>query len=469
MSLLELGRQAGILEFNRETGRYFLDSFGCARIFIAPPLIVALCISAWSVWTSDEHGLAWSVWSGMKWHGQTIWLKQGDVTYISSIGLGVMLLHLAIAVALGLWIFANSGGKRFTRKIEALLDGRSLNSIGVRPDAGLSLKDRTLFDEVCTMGTLDWLLVVSKVALCIFNVKSIYGRFVGLPERDPDELLNLASHIVGWCEAIFLAGVLAEMCLIRGGQVIVGLIVGLLPPPPRPNPMLLMFGVTETPERTRLHRLIRFRGLGVEQITSRIKMLGGWSALRLITLLDSSRLLAVAKGAWAWPGFYGIESSVVRAVSVSTMVGLMLGAGAIGILTLNCKIKGLDFVTEEFYYDWSWAEWLALLAFANNVAGIANLPAVAEPTVLNLACRNGEDKAERERRVGTSRILLVATFIDRYGFWHAWALALAHNEERWMKLFLKNDEGFEWTVRMHDPADESAQALTTSGELARSQ
>lgn len=188
-----------------------------------------------------------------------------------------------------------------------------------------------IIDEIALRGIFDrtavqlglFALVVGR---CILVLVVSYGQFASLPVRDPNEKMNMSLHIASWLESAWLTNLVIE---------------------------LLVF-VNEC-------------GFSPQGIAQHLKTIAGFSLLQCLPLLSPQYLVDMFEEMTAK---YDPSIAVLQLLAWSSI----MGGGA--LLSFLVKIKELDFVSNEFYYDWSIFEMFKLACFVNSIASLGT-PSIA--------------------------------------------------------------------------------------------
>jgi len=160
-------------------------------------------------------------------------------------------------------------------------------------------------------------VIIAHLMLVCLNTYSIVSRFFKLPPRDPFKPMNEASYLIAWFE------------LIGAGIGLLMLSMGIV-----------MVFITAVPN-------------SMDLICWGIRLLKSFSAIMCIDLI--------------------VPTNVVDSFKSDQVIGSILALigrsalGMCGVFALVNKIATLSFVNMELYSDWSYAQWVVVLAFVNNV------------------------------------------------------------------------------------------------------
>jgi len=212
------------------------------------------------------------------------------------------------------------------------------------------------------------------LARAFFNVAMILYRFISLPLRDPGSLANEAKHAAGWVELFavvqlasgFAGAYRINDCIILGTileaiTIVVWCVsaVSFLTVQSSECFMMvfavfILLLVFATSASTCYASASQLRG------AAQYSVLGALAALSPASL--SSR--------WNHLENFGCMRVLIMAIIVPFYA-------AVAMLSLVVKVAQLDFIALQSFAEWNILDWLNVLAFANNVAGIVDHDAIA--------------------------------------------------------------------------------------------
>ncbi|CAE7647476.1 unnamed protein product [Symbiodinium sp. CCMP2456] len=312
------------------------------------------------------------------------WLSQNGKTYLSSMGLGSMLLMILIpylTLATLLEHMAqrqNDEGAIIAKLNEQIQASDVKKAFGDHPKLDLSRRLRVY--RICARALLNIFLFSYSLA--------------SLGPRDPDEPLNQTKHVLAWLE-FFGIWTLALLFLLKPVVVL--------------NARFLEIPVFA------LYR------------AQTVRALANFSALALLQRANPQ--LCFDRMARA------PNATVLLAEVVSSLFG-----AALGVAAMVCKISTTAFIANTLFWDWDILQWLTLAGLLNNIAGLLQIEELRMETAARHYCnvqlsRTTDEFGQRMGRI--FQHVLQKELKDAYGTYNGGFFWLAMTFEDVMRLSLQ--------------------------------
>ena len=280
--------------------------------------------------------------------------------YLDSGGLGAAIWG-PLCMLITLQIFTNKTAEMVARGLAD--DSRGTSEEDVKAVFGTYEEVSSCSKLLSPFGRLAQFL--GMIAQLILNVSFITENFLSLPKRDPEQLGNMARHIVAWVETPMM-GIMAFFCLLF-------LLCKLGPAASRGLALKLL-----------LRELAHF------SVLQSLPMANPMTTMRRITEIKKARGYAAAAA-----------QGLVFAVMVPAAV-----------MSVLVKLIQVDFATHKLVYEWSYGEYLAFAGFINNLAGLRGDVAAVQQEAIFKFLSSSDPKDFSDRWNGK----LLSTLYQVYGF-----------------------------------------------------
>ena len=241
--------------------------------------------------------------------------------YLDSGGLGAAIWGpLCILFALSAFVGAGKPAEMVARGLAD--DSRGTSEEDVKAVFGTYEEVSSCSKLLSPFGRLAQFL--GMIAQLILNVSFITENFLSLPKRDPEQLGNMARHIVAWVETPMM-GIMTFFFLLL-----------LL------FKFLCRFSVPLLLIETFLHLSANF------SVLSSLPMANPTTAAQKINGIKKTR---------------GYAAAAAQSLIFFVMV-------PVAVMSVLVKLLQVDFATHKLVFEWSYGEYLAFAGFINNLAGL---------------------------------------------------------------------------------------------------
>ena len=239
---------------------------------------------------------------------------------IASLLLMILIPYLTLAMVLEhMAKKANSEDKSFRKCVKAL-DSVDMDAVFLG-----EVESRS-----CTLDIWRQLQVCRLCGRAVFNIFLFSYSLANAPRREPEEPLNQTKHVLIWLEFF--------------GTLVMSLLFLLM------DIISCCGRCLDVP----VYSLYRARV---------IRSVANFSALTLLRLANPADCLDRLKDAF---------NKRKAAMFLAEVVSAVFGA-APGVAALVVKISATTFVADTLFYNWGPSQWLTLVGFLNNIAGLLTI------------------------------------------------------------------------------------------------